>query len=578
MKHSFSKAYHCVRYLILGWWIGLSVVGFPLQVAAQSELVAPTVSQLPVPQLREQQVESTTQSRFRLNAQQADLSQWPTIQLPFSISQKGQANVTQLEPENIAVTLDGTPLPVRSLEFNQLTDGTTSVLFLLDGSGSMDKQFEPVTEEFSVLEELKQGFPVNGFEPGPVPTRYSKLNCAKDALTWLVDRLPAKTRLAFAGFNLSQRLLVPPTQDKSRLKTAIDSFNTTGAEAEGTRLYQGAQFALEQAQKLKIQNVILISDGFEYSPESQQLKSENPGSFKTFQQNQETQIKQLAQQSGVRLFTIAVGSDDPDSIHYVDRNSLKRMTDPASSSYINIESLISQAQQEGVETGQLLVTSLKSVFDSISQSIRMDYSLKIRMPDGFQPDLQDHQLRIGVNLNATELPVVITLGWNPTDVPVPMIQEPVAPPEIPLPQPPPAPPVQKKGTGPVGLVIVAGLLMLLVLVAAGLYFLWRHNSASPLRTSTPTLPPQPIEQPIKGKGISIQQPIIHEPGIVFTLQAGSDLIGKTCPNEGTNLGRQWTFKPGDVVVQCPRCGTPHHLSCWKHNQCQCWVHHCKAAA
>ncbi|HNB74163.1 MAG TPA: VWA domain-containing protein, partial [Acidobacteriota bacterium] len=549
-----------------------------LQVAAQSELVAPTVSQLPVPQLREQQVESTTQSRFRLNAQQADLSQWPTIQLPFSISQKGQANVTQLEPENIAVTLDGTPLPVRSLEFNQLTDGTTSVLFLLDGSGSMDKQFEPVTEEFSVLEELKQGFPVNGFEPGPVPTRYSKLNCAKDALTWLVDRLPAKTRLAFAGFNLSQRLLVPPTQDKSRLKTAIDSFNTTGAEAEGTRLYQGAQFALEQAQKLKIQNVILISDGFEYSPESQQLKSENPGSFKTFQQNQETQIKQLAQQSGVRLFTIAVGSDDPDSIHYVDRNSLKRMTDPASSSYINIESLISQAQQEGVETGQLLVTSLKSVFDSISQSIRMDYSLKIRMPDGFQPDLQDHQLRIGVNLNATELPVVITLGWNPTDVPVPMIQEPVAPPEIPLPQPPPAPPVQKKGTGPVGLVIVAGLLMLLVLVAAGLYFLWRHNSASPLRTSTPTLPPQPIEQPIKGKGISIQQPIIHEPGIVFTLQAGSDLIGKTCPNEGTNLGRQWTFKPGDVVVQCPRCGTPHHLSCWKHNQCQCWVHHCKAAA
>lgn len=578
MEHYFSKAYHCVRYLILGWWIGLSVVGFPLQVVAQSELAASTGSQLPVPQLLEQQVESTNQNRFRLNAQQADLSQWPTIQLPFSISQKGQANVTQLEPENIVVTLDGTPLPTGSLEFNQLTDGTTSVLFLLDGSGSMDKQFEPVTEEFSVLEKLKQGFPINDSEPGPVPTRYSKLNCAKDALTWLVDRLPAKTRLAFAGFNLSQQLLVPPTQDTSRLKTAIDSFNTTGAEAEGTRLYQGAQFALEQAQKLKIQNVILISDGFEYSPESQQLKSESAGRFQAFQQNQETRIKQLAQQAGVRLFTIAVGSDDPESTHYVDRNSLKRMTDPASSSYINIENLISQAQQEGVETGQLLVASLKSVFDSISQSIRMDYSLKIQMPEGFQPDLQDHQLRIGVNLNTTELPVLITLRWNPTDVPVPMIQEPVAPPETPLFQPPPAPPVQKKGTGPVGLVIVAGLLMLLVLVAAGLYFLWRHNSASSLRTSTPTLPPQPIEQPIKGKGISIHQPIIHEPGVVFTLQAGSDLIGKTCPNEGNNLGRQWTFKPGDIVVQCPRCGTPHHLSCWKHNQCQCWVHNCKAAA
>lgn len=36
-------------------------------------------------------------------------------------------------------------------------------------------------------------------------------------------------------------------------------------------------------------------------------------------------------------------------------------------------------------------------------------------------------------------------------------------------------------------------------------------------------------------------------------------VGKTCPYD------QYPIGPGDAVVVCPACGTPHHADCWNEN-------------
>ena len=62
---------------------------------------------------------------------------------------------------------------------------------------------------------------------------------------------------------------------------------------------------------------------------------------------------------------------------------------------------------------------------------------------------------------------------------------------------------------------------------------------------------------------------------IVKLGGNSALVGVACPNEGTAAGRVYLFKEGDVVLICPNCKTPHHLSCWTFNEHQCMQRTCE---
>jgi Zn ribbon nucleic-acid-binding protein len=61
---------------------------------------------------------------------------------------------------------------------------------------------------------------------------------------------------------------------------------------------------------------------------------------------------------------------------------------------------------------------------------------------------------------------------------------------------------------------------------------------------------------------------------IVNVRPGSPLIGHQCPNEDGPWGRQFAFKIGDTLILCPKCATPHHLSCWEENQFYCMSRQC----
>src|ERR1700753_1055318 len=64
---------------------------------------------------------------------------------------------------------------------------------------------------------------------------------------------------------------------------------------------------------------------------------------------------------------------------------------------------------------------------------------------------------------------------------------------------------------------------------------------------------------------------------IVTVNMHSSLLGRECPNEQAESGRQYVIKKGDVVIICVRCGSVHHLGCWHLNQDRCMNRTCEYA-
>jgi len=63
---------------------------------------------------------------------------------------------------------------------------------------------------------------------------------------------------------------------------------------------------------------------------------------------------------------------------------------------------------------------------------------------------------------------------------------------------------------------------------------------------------------------------------IMYLNRGSPLIGTQCPNESGSWGKRFAFNEGDVLIICPNCQTPHHLTCWADNKFQCYNRACQS--
>ena len=132
----------------------------------------------------------------------------------------------------------------------------------------------------------------------------SRLEAAQDAAKDFVEGLPAELNVALIGFAGTAQLLVPPTQDRALVTTAIDGLELEEATAIGDAVRLSVDVIEDQAQRTEEgepdATVVLISDG------------ETTVGLPT-----EDAIP-LAQEAGVAVNTIAYGT--PDGVITVDED------------------------------------------------------------------------------------------------------------------------------------------------------------------------------------------------------------------------------------------------------------------
>ncbi|MFV0318477.1 MAG: VWA domain-containing protein [Microthrixaceae bacterium] len=133
------------------------------------------------------------------------------------------------------------------------------------------------------------------------PTR---LEAAQDAAVEFVEGLPEKLNVALIGFAGTAQLLVPPTQDRERVVSAIENLELEEATAIGDAIKLSVDVIDDQAQRteegLPDATVVLISDG------------ETTVGLPT------ADAIPIAQESGIAINTIAYGT--PDGVITVDED------------------------------------------------------------------------------------------------------------------------------------------------------------------------------------------------------------------------------------------------------------------
>ncbi len=132
----------------------------------------------------------------------------------------------------------------------------------------------------------------------------SRLEAAQEAAKEFVEGLPSELNVALIGFAGTAQLLVPPTQDRVMVTTAIDGLELEEATAIGDAVRLSVDVIDDQAQRTEEgtpdATVVMISDG------------ETTVGLPT------ADAIPLAQESGVAINTIAYGT--PDGVITVDED------------------------------------------------------------------------------------------------------------------------------------------------------------------------------------------------------------------------------------------------------------------
>jgi Mg-chelatase subunit ChlD len=446
-----------------------------------------------------------------------DTSTWPDVRLDFSVVNRANASFNGLTAAGIRAVHDGKPLTIRDEDLRLKRGGPADVLLMIDGSGSMKSRGVGI----------------------------SKLGAARGALLTFVDQLGPEDRAAFGFFDESPSVVVGLTRDKAALKEAIATFTPRREEGRFTRLYDAVDFALEQARLNRIANVVIMSDGWEDSPVSQQLAG-SPEELAVFKTQREQQVVERSRRAGVRIFTIAIGDKNGKGLAFVDYDALAHMSqgsDGGTVDYIDLPELEQKAKGNIEEYKKLFLESLRGVFDRIGRSMHYDYSLTLHLEDAPKDDAE-HLINIDFTVEQERLPGVLAYTWKGTaggDA-VPIVTESRALPGVLIAQP------REAATRPRLAVIFFALLVVLLalaLVPVLIGFVATSGAVSRLRKA------------------------------IVTVGGRSPLAGRECPNERDGLGGQYLIKAGDVVVVCPACNTPHHLGCWQLNRDVCWNRACE---
>ena len=367
-----------------------------------------------------------------------------------------------------------------------------------------------------------------------------KMRAAKEGLKLLVDSLGPKDRVCVVVFDEESRVVIPVTSDKELLKREIDAYTIRKDKSRFTRLYDAVDFGMREAKKNQIKNLLLISDGQEDTPETRGF---SPAELDRFKQKREQGITDFSRSNDIRVFTVAIGDEHGKGLSYVDRASLSNISKGANGgdgAYLELtEASSADSLQQDV-----LKSRLQQTLANLRQSFSYSYSLTIQL-DESQRDNREHKVWVGFTVGdgqRVQLPVESTYAFSRSGAAVVKDvkkQSPIfiqsAPKTVKWPQ----------------------LLFIYVLLLSGLLVM--------------AIVPATVRRLIGG-GKALR---MHKAIVKVTSQ--SPLIGSICPNEGTEAGRLYLIKEGDVVLVCPNpdCRTPHHLSCWRFNENHCMKRTCE---
>jgi Mg-chelatase subunit ChlD len=436
--------------------------------------------------------------------------EWPKVRLDFSIERADRTNFRNLNLVDVQPRLDGRVVLTQEGDLKLTESQASAVLVLLDASGSM------------------AGYGVD------------KLRAAKEGLNTLIDNLDHDDKVSIAVFDEEPRTILPLTADKETVKREIANFQLRPDKSKFTRLYDAVDYGLREAQKNNIKNLLLISDGWEDTPESRQLLS-NPSQLEAYKRGREESITQFSRTNDVRVFTVAIGDEHGKGLSYVDRAALQNISKGANGGVGDYIELTDTAGNEQFQQ-QYLLSRLQQTLNDLRQSFRYSYSLTLNLNES-QRDSQQHKLWVGFTVGDTprvQLPVEYVYSWSGA-----------GPPKVEGVKVQPAIFIQ---SAPRTVKVVQLLLIYFPLLAVLLLLSLVPSVVRRLATGA--------EAGRLNKSIVI-------------VSGQSPLIGSVCPNEGA--GRAYLIKEGDVVLVCPdpKCKTTHHLSCWRFNHNQCMKRTCQ---
>ena len=392
--------------------------------------------------------------------------------------------------------------------------------------------------EGDLIEKSDQGVFVLLDGSGSMTAGVNKLGAAKQGIKTFIDNIDATDKVGLIVFDEEPRVILPPTTDKERVKQEVESFTIRPEKSKYTRLYDAVEYGLARAGENNIRNLVLISDGWEDTLETRSLSAQG---LEALKRKREQDITRLSRDNHVRVFSVAIGDENGKGLSYVDRKTLDTISQGANggvAAYIELKSdLASKALAESV-----LQSRFQQIVEDLKRWFQYSYSLTLRVDRSLQTPGQEHKLWVG-----------FTVGDNPR------IQLPVEYTYMLQAEGPPVVTDVKKHaaifirTAP-RTVTSLQLLFIYFALLFGLVVLGLIPSVT--------------------KTLSRGTEAVRLRKAIATLESKSPLLGMACPNEGTSAAKTYLFKEGDVVMVCPGCGTPHHLSCWILHQHQCMQRNC----
>ena len=159
----------------------------------------------------------------------------------------------------------------------------------------------------------------------------SRLAAAQAAASKFLDGLPKRVRVGVVSFETGASVLVPPTDDRASVRSALGGLEAEGGTALGEAIVRSTELAPEDggrsADGEQVFSILLLSDG-------ENSVGIDPAS-----------ATERAKDAGIPVYTVALGTDDgvvevPDDagfLHRVqvppDRETLERIADETGGEY-----------------------------------------------------------------------------------------------------------------------------------------------------------------------------------------------------------------------------------------------------
>lgn len=479
------------------------------------------------------------------------LTIWPLL----SFAQSSRDEAPQIDQETGAVTIGGYTLTPGNVDTSGWSEERKSVLvkFSLKLAENDKERFRELSfEKFETKlndesialgtnplmrdnEPIKVLFMIDrsGSMGAGKKSGVDKLAAARESLRYFINNLDHPDKAAIYTFNLKQDEMVYLTDDKNRLRTGISGINSAQGD---TSLYESIRFALNKAEEKDIQNIVFLSDGKEDTHEADLALRE--GRLDILKSKNEDELSATARAKNIPVFSIAIGENGAEGDRGVDYDTLKAISENSNGGTATLIDMANVTGGSSVRLTQELTEKLKRVLADIKKLLHFDYGVRVPLSN-----LKEGKGELLLKLTVVSsehpdkqltFPLVYEYSWNKKKGPPIFTRGKALTPEfIPI-----LTSLAWSGLGQIYLLLLSPLVLLGLLPSV----VNRIAVAIEMRRMTNAI-----------------QFVGHR----------SSLGGKQCPNELGPAGQQYVFKVGDSVLVCPRCHTPHHLSCWEYNGHQC---------